>query len=71
LTGTELCTTSRFGAQAISDCEADPMLSERLGRRVRLTAARPATVSVERLDPLAAEETIIDIGALMMEGRSG
>ena len=57
------------GAQAISDCEADPMLSERLGRRVRLTAARPATVSVDRLDPLSAEETIVDIGALMMEGR--
>jgi len=57
------------GAQAISDREPDRMLSERLGRRVRLTAARPATVSVERLDPLATEETIVDIGALMMEGR--
>lgn len=57
------------GAQAISDCEADSMLSERLGRRVRLTAARPGTVSVDRLDPLSADETIVDIGALMMEGR--
>ena len=32
-------------------------------------AERPETVSVERLDPLADEETIVDIGALMMAGR--
>jgi uncharacterized protein YcbX len=57
------------GAQAIGDHKAETMLSERLGRPVRLTTSRPATVSVERLDPLAAEETIVDIGALMMEGR--
>ena len=49
--------------------EADARLSETLGRPVRLTAQRPETVSVERLDPLADEETVVDIGALMMAGR--
>ncbi len=48
---------------------ADARLSETLGRPVTLTAERPETVSVERLDPLAAEETIVDIGELMMAGR--
>ena len=36
---------------------------------VALTSERPATVSVERLDPLAEEETVVDIGGLMMAGR--
>ena len=49
--------------------EADARLSETLGRPVTLTAQRPETVSVERLDPLADEETVVDIGALMMAGR--
>jgi uncharacterized protein YcbX len=52
-----------------SDEEADKLLSETIGRSVHLTTARPASVSVERLDPLAAEETIVDIGHLMMAGR--
>ena len=49
--------------------EADARLSETLGRPVALTAQRPETVSVERLDPLADEETVVDIGGLMMAGR--
>ncbi len=49
--------------------EADARLSETLARPVTLTAQRPETVSVERLDPLADEETVVDIGALMMAGR--
>ncbi len=49
--------------------DADARLSATLGRAVRLTSERPATVSVERLDPLAEEETVVDIGGLMMAGR--
>ena len=49
--------------------EADERLSATLGRPVRLTSERPSTVSVERLDPLAEEEAVVDIGGLMMAGR--
>ena len=49
--------------------DADARLSATLGRPVTLTAERPGTVSVERLDPLAEEETVVDIGGLMMAGR--
>lgn len=52
-----------------SDPGLDTTLSQILGRKVRLTAVRPETISVERLDPLASEETIVDIGAMMMAGR--
>ena len=48
---------------------ADARLSETLGRPVTLTTERPEAPSLERLDPLAAEETIVDIGELMMAGR--
>lgn len=62
--------TRSGGADIISnDKEADILLSETIGRPVRLTTARPASISVERLDPLAVEETIVDIGHLMMGGR--
>ena len=58
------------GATVASDGgEADARLSETLGRPVALTTARPEAISVERLDPLADEETIVDIGGLMMAGR--
>ena len=58
------------GTEAASDGgDADARLSETLGRPVTLTAERPETVSLERLDPLADEETIVDIGELMMAGR--
>ena len=58
------------GTEAASDGgTADARLSETLGRPVTLTAERPETVSLERLDPLADEETIVDIGELMMAGR--
>ena len=58
------------GSAAVSDGGgADARLSETLGRPVGLARERPETVSVERLDPLAADETIVDIGALMMTGR--
>ena len=49
--------------------DADARLSETVGRPVTLTTERPETPSLERLDPLAAEETIVDIGELMMAGR--
>jgi uncharacterized protein YcbX len=62
--------TRRGGADIISDdSDADGELSQIIGRPVRLTATRPTSISVERLDPLAADETIGDIGHLMMEGR--
>ena len=56
---------------AISSNGEDPdaRLSETLGRPVTLTTKRPEAPSLERLDPLAEEETIVDIGELMMAGR--
>ena len=58
------------GATVTSDGgDADSRLSETLGRPVTLTTERPEAPSLERLDPLAAEETIVDIGELMMAGR--
>ena len=58
------------GTTVTSD-EGDPdgRLSETLGRPVTLTTDRPEAPSLERLDPLADEETIVDIGELMMAGR--
>ena len=52
-----------------SEGDCDVRLSEALGRSVAITTVRPETVSVERLDPLDADGSILDIGALMMEGR--
>jgi uncharacterized protein YcbX len=49
--------------------DLDAEISEILGRTVTLTSVRPEAVSVDRLDPLAADESIADIGAFMMEGR--
>ena len=49
--------------------DPDTRLSETLGRPVTLTTERPEAPSLERLDPLAADETIVDIGELMMAGR--
>ena len=58
------------GSSVASDGgEVDARLSEILGRPVTLTTAKPEEVSLERMDPLAAEETIADIGEIMMEGR--
>ena len=54
---------------ASTDREADTLLSRAIGRPVRLTTLRPASISVERLDPLAVDETIVDIGHLMMSGK--
>ncbi|MEM9004026.1 MAG: MOSC domain-containing protein [Cyanobacteria bacterium P01_F01_bin.86] len=45
------------------------LLSQILQREVTLTTTRPEAPSLERLDALAAGETILDIGALMMQGR--
>ena len=51
------------------DGDVDARLSETLGRPVTLTTERPEAPSLERLDPLAEDETIVDIGELMMAGR--
>jgi uncharacterized protein YcbX len=47
------------------------LLSSVLEREVTLTTTRPASpsVEVERLDALDPAETIVDIGAFMMQGR--
>ena len=58
------------GASVISNSgDADARLSETIGRPVKLTTTRPEEVSLERMYPLEAEETILDIGEIMMEGR--
>ncbi len=58
------------GTSLVSDDgDVDVRLSETLGRPVTLTTERPEAPSLERLDPLAEDETIVDIGELMMAGR--
>jgi uncharacterized protein YcbX len=57
------------GESVESSGEATARLSDYVGRPVTLTTIRPEAVSLERLDPLEAEETILDIGEIMMEGR--
>lgn len=58
------------GDSVISDTDdTDARLSDTVGRPVTLTTVRPETVSLERIDPLVAEEIILDIGEIMMEGR--
>lgn len=54
---------------ASSDEDLSARLSETLNCQVNLTSTRPENASVERLDPLATSESILDIGALMMKGR--
>jgi len=44
-------------------------LSDALGRPVDLASSRPESPVVDRLDPFETNETIVDIGALMMAGR--
>ena len=56
-------------AASSDDGDLDRRLSATLGRPVSLSAEQPETVSLERLDPLAKEETIVDVGSLMMKGR--
>lgn len=60
------------GASITTDAasgDADARLSETIGRPVSLSTTRPEEVSLERMDPLEKEETILDIGDIMMEGR--
>lgn len=51
------------------DSDLHPRLSDALGRPVDLASSRPESPVVDRLDPFETNETIVDIGALMMEGR--
>ena len=52
-----------------SDCGSiDARLSDAVGRPVHLTTKRPDAVSLERLDPLDEQGSILDIGELMMAG---
>ncbi len=52
-----------------NDEDAGTLLSEHLGRPVVLASSPPESASVERLDPFETDETISDIGPLMMRGR--
>lgn len=58
------------GVKAITD-GGDPKgkFTKTVGRSVKMTSKRPKEISLERLDPLKDEETILDIGNIMMEGR--
>ena len=57
------------GNVVTSDQEnVDTVLSGHLDRSVTLTATRPESPSVERMDPFD-RRTIVDIGAFMMKGR--
>lgn len=62
--------TSSMGLDILStDINADELLSQYLGRAVKLTSSRPDSVSLERLDPLESDETIVDIGDLMLKNK--
>ena len=62
--------TSSNGLDVLStDEHIDELLSEYVGRRVNLTSSRPNTISLERLDPLEQDETILDIGDLMLKNK--
>ena len=52
-----------------TDKNADELLSDYVGRSVKLTSSRPTSVSLERLDPLESDETILDIGDLMLKNK--
>ncbi len=62
--------TSSNGLNALStDEHIDELLSEYVGRPVTLSSSRPNTISLERLDPLEQDETILDIGDLMLKNK--
>ena len=62
--------TSSNGLDILStDKNADDLLSDYVGRAVKLTSSRPNRVSLERLDPLESDETILDIGDLMLKNK--
>lgn len=62
--------TSTNGLDILStDNNVDELLSDYVGRPVKLTSLRPSSVSLERLDPLESDETILDIGDLMLKNK--
>ena len=62
--------TSSKGLDILStDSNADDLISDYVGRAVKLTSSRPDRVSLERLDPLEFDETILDIGDLMLKNK--
>ncbi|MGH1536437.1 MAG: MOSC domain-containing protein [Gammaproteobacteria bacterium] len=62
--------TSECGLDILStDKNVDELLSDYVGRTVKLTSLRPNSVSLERLDPLEAGETLLDIGDLMLKNK--
>ena len=62
--------TSSTGLDILStDEDADDLISDFLGRAIKLTTLRPDSVSLDRLDPLEPDETILDIGELMLKNK--
>lgn len=62
--------TSACGLDILStDKNADELLSDYVGRAVKLTSSRPTSVSLERLDPLETDEILLDIGDLMLKNK--
>ena len=62
--------TSSSGLDILStDINADDLLSDYVGRTVKLTSSRPDSVSLERLDPMESDEVILDIGDLMLNNK--
>ncbi len=62
--------TSSNGLDILStDQNIDELLSDFIGRPVKLTTSRPSKMSLERLDPLETEETILDIGDIMSKSK--
>jgi hypothetical protein len=62
--------TSSNGLDVLStDKNVDELLSNYVGRSVKLTSSRPNSVSLERLDPLEEDETILDIGDFMLKNK--
>lgn len=63
--------TSSKGLDVLNtDNNVDDLLSDYVGRAVKLSSLRPNTVNLERLDPLEQDdETILDIGDLMLKNK--
>ena len=58
------------GSVVFADQEnVDELISDQVGCPVHLTAKRPESPAVERLDPFSEGETIVDVGSFMMSGR--
>lgn len=59
--------TSSDGLDVLSSSlKVNDVLSEYVGRQVSLSTTRPDNVSLERLDPISEDNSVMDIGSLML-----